>query len=152
MKLVHHIGARRGFLWSGRMATLLNTVIVAVICAATGLAIWFNHEAAFEQHQRGMTSMGGVLAEQTARYVQVIDLIVQEVQTHTEAMEIEGVADLASRLEGPEIKAYLAERVRNVPQANAIVLIGRDGTTLNSSRERAVPAVNLANRDYFRYP
>lgn len=149
--MVHHIGARRGFLWSGRMATLLNTVIVAVICAATGLAIWFNHEAAFEQHQRGMTSMGGVLAEQTARYVQVIDLIVQEVQTHTEAMEIEGVADLASRLEGPEIKAYLAERVRNVPQANAIVLIGRDGTTLNSSRERAVPAVNLANRDYFRY-
>jgi len=149
--LIRRIGSRRGVLWSRRMATLLNTVVVAIICATTGLAIWFNHRSALDQHQRGMHSMGVVLAEQTARYVQVIDLIVQEVQSRANAMKVEDKADFERRLGGSEFQAYLAERVRNVPQASAILVIGTDGATTNSSRDGPVAAINSADRDYFTY-
>jgi diguanylate cyclase (GGDEF)-like protein len=136
---------------SARVVMLLSALVVTVIGVIAGLMIWHTREAAFEEHQRGMESMGVVLAEQTTRYVQVIDLIVREVQVQAVGQDIETSADFRTRLGTSAVQAYLAERVKNVPQASAIVLIDADGLLFNSSRTGPIARIGSNNRDYYTY-
>jgi hypothetical protein len=53
---------------------LLCGLVIAAIGATAGFMMWHACEAAREGHLRAMDSMGIVLAEQTSRFVQVIEL------------------------------------------------------------------------------
>jgi diguanylate cyclase (GGDEF)-like protein len=134
---------------SGRTFLLLSVLVVAAIGAIAGLMIWQTRQAAFEEHRRDMHSMGVVLAEQTARYVQVFDLIVREVQARTVSQANESPADFRSRLGTPEMQTYLAGCVKNVPQASAIALIDANGLLFNSSRAGPVARIGADDRDFY---
>jgi diguanylate cyclase (GGDEF)-like protein len=149
--LIHRLADRRGFLRFGHDAVLLSVPVVTIIVAMAAFTIRHSHESAFAEHRRSMTSMGVVLAEQTARYVQVIDLILREVQSKVVTRGITTPAEFQQRLGTPEVHAYLAAGVRNVPQADAIALVGADGLTLNSSRARAIMSIDNTERDFFIY-
>jgi diguanylate cyclase (GGDEF)-like protein len=151
MGLIQWIGVSRGLLRSGRAAMLLSALVVSIIVATAGFTIRQNCQSAFDEHQRGMKSMGIVVAEQTARYVQVIDLIVREVQSRIANLDIKTPADFRRQSGTQEVHAYLAESVKNVPQADAIVLVGADGMALNWSRVGPVPRIDATGRDYFTY-
>ena len=149
--LIHRIADRRGFLRFGHDAMLLSVPVVTIIVGMAAFTIRHNHKSAFAEHQRSMTSMGVVLAEQSARYVQVIDLILREVQSRVVTLGIATPAEFQQRLGTPAVHAYLAAGVKNVPQADAIVLIGADGLTLNSSRAGPVMSIDNTARDFFIY-
>src|ERR1700761_8780864 len=151
MKSVKWFTGFRRPLRSARSITSLSVVVAVAIVAAAGLMIWHNRESALEDHRRAMDSMGVVLAEQTGRYAQVIDLILQQVQTQMVAAEVTDPQDFQRKLGTPEIQLYLAEHVRNVPQADAIVLIDANGLMANWSRDSPVMHLNTADRDYFSY-
>ena len=143
--------AIRVLLRSARAFVLLSVLVATAIGAAAGLMIWHTRQTAFDEHRRGMASMGVVLAEQTARYVQIIDLVVQEVTAESANLSIETPADFQYRLGTSEFQAYLAGRVNHVPQAGAIALIDADGQLLNSSRGWPVTHINASGRDYYHY-
>ncbi len=119
--------------------------------AAACLMIWHGRLSAFDDHLRGSDSMGIILAEQTGRYVQIVDLIVQEVRTKTAALDLKTPEDFRRLMRTPEIHAYLMERVRNVPQADAVALIGADGTVVNWSRPGIPDGIDVSSRDYFTW-
>ena len=50
-----------------------------------------------------------------------------------------------------EIHRFLADRLKLLPQADAIGLVGDDGRLVNGSRTWPVPAVDLSDRDYYRH-
>jgi hypothetical protein len=54
-------------------------------------------------------------------------------------------------LETQRIHGYLAERLVNVPQADAIVLEDADGLVVNWSRDRPVPRAEPSHRDFYEY-
>jgi hypothetical protein len=120
----------RGLLSSARSMVILSTVVTVAIGATAGLTIWHNRHSALEEHQREMDSMGIVLAEQTSRHVQVIDLLLREVQSQIATLNMTVPADFERQLGTQEVHSYLAERLKNVPQVDAIVLINTDGVTL----------------------
>jgi 1-aminocyclopropane-1-carboxylate deaminase/D-cysteine desulfhydrase-like pyridoxal-dependent ACC family enzyme len=66
---------------SARATMLLSVLIVVGIGTTAGLLIWHERQAALEEHEHEMNSMGVVLSEQTSRYTQVIDLILRQVQS-----------------------------------------------------------------------
>jgi diguanylate cyclase (GGDEF)-like protein len=151
MRLIRRLRNHLRFRRSGQAIMLLSGLLVAVIGLAANFIIWHARQTAFDEHQRSMHSMGVVLAEQTERYVQVIDLIVQAVQSQTAILDIETPADFKRRMGSRSFQAFLVERVKNVPQANAIVLIDADGQLLNSSRAWPLPPVDARGRDYYLY-
>src|ERR1019366_2240714 len=93
--------------------------------------------------------MGAVLAEQTGRYVQTVDLIVQELRSKAAGLDFKTPEDFQRLMGTPAIQAYLVERVKNVPQADAVALIGADGIVVNWSRPRLPDRMDVSNRDYF---
>jgi diguanylate cyclase (GGDEF)-like protein len=141
----------RLFLRYGRSVPLLNVLVVLAFGATAGFTIWHNRQSALEQHQTEMNSMGVVLAEQTSRYVQVIDLTLREVQSRIATLNIATPGDFQRQLGAQEFHAYLVERSANVPQADAIVLNDADGLVMNWSRTWPVARVDSSDRDFYRY-
>jgi diguanylate cyclase (GGDEF)-like protein len=140
----------RGLLSSGRSIAMLSAFVTVAVGVTAGLTIWHNRQSALEEHQREMNSMGIVLAEQTSRYVQVIDLILREVQSRITTLNVVTPADF-EHLGTEEVHNYLAEHLKNVPQADAIVLVGANGLVVNGSRAWPAAPVDLSDRDYFNY-
>jgi diguanylate cyclase (GGDEF)-like protein len=140
-----------GFLQSGRSIAMLSACVTAAIGATAGFAIWHNRGSALEAQQRGMSSMGVVLAEQTSRYVQLIDLTVQDVQSQITTLNIANLADFRQQLQIRKFHDYLAERLRSVPQADAIVVIDANGMLVNGSRGWPIVPIGSSDRDFYRY-
>jgi diguanylate cyclase (GGDEF)-like protein len=149
--MVYRLVDLRSLFRPGHAIALLSAVVVSAISAMAGFTIWHSRQSALEEFQRDLQSMGVVLAEQTTRYVQIIDLIVHEVQVQAAGLDLETPAEFDRRLGTHEVQAYLAERAQTVPQADAVTLIGADGTILNSSRPGPVLHANVASRDYYEY-
>jgi diguanylate cyclase (GGDEF)-like protein len=126
---------------------------VAIILGLVGFTIWHNHQSVLAERERGAKSMGVVLAEQTARYVQVIDLSLKAVQSSIATLDLASPDDFRRRLGTPEIHTLLAESVRNIPQVNAIALLDADGRILNSSRPGPSSGLgrDASGRDFYRY-
>jgi diguanylate cyclase (GGDEF)-like protein len=141
----------RGLLSSGRSIVMLSAVVTAAIGVTAGFTIWHNRLSALEEHQHEMNSMGIVLAEQTSRHVQVIDLILREVQSRIATLNVTTLADFEHQFGTEEVHSYLAERLKNVPQVDAIVLITANGVISNWSRALPVVRIDSTDRDFYKY-
>jgi diguanylate cyclase (GGDEF)-like protein len=130
---------------------MLSAVVTATIAATAGFTIWHNRQSALEDHLRQMNSMGVVLAEQTGRYVQLVDLILQEVQSRIATLNVVTPADFQRQLGTQEIHSYLAEQLKNAPQAGAIVLSDANGLVVNWSRAGPATHIDSSDRDFYRY-
>ena len=124
-------------------------VLVTVLCA--GLTIWDLHRKTMNESSEEMANLGFVLAEQTSRYVQVVDLLLQETQAHIRDLRIQTPEQLQERLVTDDAHRFLRGRMINLPQANALVLIDSAGRLLNSSREWPIQHVDLSNTDVYTY-
>ena len=147
--MIAWLGRCRVVLGSRQAAALLSALVLATLGAAACLMIWHGRQSAFDDHLRGSNSMGVVLAEQTGRYVQIVDLIVREVRSRTAGLDLKTPEDFERLMGTREIQTDLAERVKNVPQADVIVLINADGFVVNWSRPGLPERLNVTNRDYF---
>ena len=77
-----------------------------------------------------------VLAEQTSRYMQVVDLVLQEIQSRIAALDVPAPDEFTRSFGTASVRNSLRERLKNLPQANAFSLIKADGHLLVSSREQ----------------
>jgi diguanylate cyclase (GGDEF)-like protein/PAS domain S-box-containing protein len=153
MKLQRHAGITQAtsLLRSTRSFVATSVALVVLILAAASIVVWSARDRAFHQYQDGMTNLAVVLAEQTARYVQVVDLAMLTVRSTVMEYNDRTYTESKAHLESDQLHDFLAERVTNVPQVNAIALIGADGEFLNSSRPRPTSIRNVSDRDFFQY-
>ena len=98
-----------------------------------------------------MTTLGTVLAEQTVRSIQAIDLVLQQTQTMVVAGGADNPEKFREAAATEEIHSFLRERLKALPQANAITVIGADGALVNTSRTWPVQVIDLSGRDYFTW-
>ena len=138
-------------LQSRRFVALVCSLIVGLMACVAGTAIWHYRAQTLKDHEGNMRSLGMVLAEQTGRYVQVIDLILQHAQAHVDAADLVTPGDFSRRMGSPEVHDLLTQSIQNVPMADAVALIGADGKLVNWSRGRAVIDLDVSGRDFFQH-
>jgi PAS domain S-box-containing protein len=116
-------------------------VIVMLVGMAASLMVYLRATALRDaEHQ--MTNLGAVLAEQTARAVQSVELAFDVIEERLKAMARDG-ADAGA------IHAMLAERAAGMPQVKQVTVIGADGRIRASSRFDPAPDVYLGDRPHF---
>ena len=123
--------------------------LLVVIAVTASLAVWDRHKEAIARSRQEMTTLGTVLAEQTARSIQAIDLVLQETRATVLAAGVESAEQFRHSMATEEVHSALRERLKALPQADAIALVGADGKLVNSSRVWPVQAIDLSDRDYF---
>jgi PAS domain S-box-containing protein len=151
MGLMHSLDAPKRRSVPSRRISLAGAVLVGVTIIAAGLTIWDRHEESIASYRREINNLGTVLAEQTARSMQAVDLVVKEVQAKVLAAGADNPEDF-KRIMGTEaIHRFLVSRQESLPQADSIGLIGADGMLINGARSWPVPFVDLSDRDYFTH-
>ncbi len=137
---------------TGYRALWLIWVLIIGTIACTGYtAVEYLRNNALDDARHDMANLGVVLAEQTARTIQSVDLILRDVQSRAADLGIETPEDFRQRMSGDSAHRLLAEYLRNLPQAEKIALIDANGLLLNWSSDVPVPPLDLSDRDYFRY-
>jgi PAS domain S-box-containing protein len=136
---------------SGRGLALGVGIFIAVTIIAACLAIWNLREDRIADEMHDAQRLGIVLAEQTARAIQAVDLVVQQTRAIVLAQGVQEPDQFRERMATKDVHDYLASRLKNLPQANAIALIDDAGKLTNVSLAWPVPVLDAADREYFRY-
>jgi PAS domain S-box-containing protein len=124
---------------------------ITITLVAAGLAIWNLREDRIADEMRDAQNLSVVLAEQTARTIQAVDLVIQQTQAMVQAKGVRTPDQFREQLATEEVHVYLVSRLKNLPQANALALIDGVGSSTNSSNGWPGQLVDVSDREYFRY-
>ena len=115
------------------------------------MTIWQLRSDAIENAETDAGNLATVLAEQTARSVQSIDLVITELKQQIERDGIATPNDFR-RLVGTEaIHRILSEYLGRLRQVDVIAILDKDGAIVNSTRSWPPPQAALSDRDYFQH-
>src|SRR5690349_7461613 len=85
MSITDHRGASERRSAPSSRLVLAGILLVGVTLAAAGLTIWDRHEETMASYRREIANLGTALAEQSARTMQAVDLVLTEVQARVAA-------------------------------------------------------------------
>jgi signal transduction histidine kinase len=140
-----------GGVHSGRRLWAVGVALCVITLLGCGIAIWDLHRQAIEQNRVAVTNLGVVLAEQTSRYVQVVDLALKEVTSRVASQGVVTPDEFVASFGTEATQNFLRERLNNLPQANSFFLVKADGRLFLTSRAQWPPDPDLSDRDYYRY-
>ncbi len=143
--------AARAIFRSGRLIWAIGVTLIVITLLGCGVTIWSLHDQTIEQERLTVRNLGFVLAEQTSRYVQVVDLVLQEMQSRVAASGVHSPEEMAQSFGTEQARNFLRDRLRNLPQANAFFLLKADGHTVVTSRTQAAGNLDFSDRDYYRH-
>ncbi len=124
-------------------------VLITIVISAAGYTIWSDRQATIKRDKREMTNLAVALAEHTSRYVAVMDLVLQTMQTSFKTMDADTPATFGSRLSGQRIHDDLVNRVETLPGNVALLIFNAGGILINSSRTGPTPPIDATDRDFF---
>ena len=136
---------------SGQRLWALSAALVALIMLGAGVAVWDLRRQAAAESAANTHILGAVLAEQTLRYLQIVDLGVQEIEAHVRTLRIETPEQFRRMLSGEDTFRFLRDRLHNLPQANAFLLHDADGHVVNTSRGFPPPGTSILGRDFYAH-
>jgi PAS domain S-box-containing protein len=145
----------RAATWRGRVSPLLTMIAAAILIVlmvgAAGFTVWNFHARVERESEVSLAKLSLVIAEQTSRSFQSVDIVLKEIVEYIDATGVETPDELQASLAGPFTHRFLQERILNLPQVANIVLIGDDGWAMNASRTWPVPRTLHADREQFTH-
>ena len=134
---------------SSRGLSLVGFLISLVILVAAGLAIHDRRTDAVDSTLKEISNLSVVLAEQGSRSIQAVDLVLQEAQQEFRTKGIDTPEQFDRLSRGEETHRFLADRIKQLPQANTLSIVNAEGLLINSSRSWPMSVIDVADRDYF---
>lgn len=135
----------------GRGLAPLAGFLIAVVLAVAGLAIWGSREHALHQLRHNSSNLALLLAEQTSRTLQAVDLVLQATAERIRGDGIDSAEQLRSELGNEHMHDRLGNAQKNLPQAVSITLIDAGGKMVNTSRPWPSMLADVFDRDYVQY-
>ncbi len=109
-------------------------MFATLLIVGAGLAIWDSRQTAIAQFQTNQTKMGLVLAEQTTRALQVVDLVVQGIRQEIVDEGIDSPERFRAFLSNEAMFQHLQIRQERMPQLEALAVMDATGRTIADSR------------------
>ena len=129
----------------------LAGLLIAVVLAMAGLATWGARQHALTQIHQTNDNLGLLLAEQTSRTLQAVDLILQATAEQVRNDGIDSPSQFRNELDNQHVRDALADELKNLPQVTDLTLIDADGKLINSSRAWPPARADLSGRDFVQY-
>jgi signal transduction histidine kinase len=129
----------------------IGSVLIAVTIVTAGLEVWEQYRGRIDREVAETRSLAIVLAEQTARAFQAVDLVLQETQTMVRAANVADPEHFARQVETEDVHRFLLDRLHSLPQADAVSLIDSTGRIVAFSRAWPTPTIDTSDRDFYAY-
>ncbi len=132
------------FLNFGRMTILAAIAVLTIILSA--LLVITQLRARELEHAVGETiSLSGIIAEQTTRSLQSVDMALRIALARLDEAERQGIP-----LDDAAIHAMLQSRAASMPHLIALFIVDAEGNAVNSSRSFPTPRTQVIDREYFK--
>ncbi len=135
----------------GRRLACCGIVLLLGFAAALGAILWDMRQTALRDGYRVVALKGVTVAEQTARAVQAVDLVVQNIRAEVLSHPLDGPLGDDARLKSPPFQIYLRDSLRNLPQLQGLSVVDARGRVIAWSRSWPAGDVTVTDREYFRH-
>jgi diguanylate cyclase (GGDEF)-like protein len=136
---------------SHRILIAFASGLVVAAALAMGFSIWWLRSQAINNASRYAGSLAAVLAEETNRSVQSIDLVLNEVHDRLSQLDVKTPNDFRRQLQGEDTYRLLTERMARLSQVASISLIDKNGIIVNSTAQWPMPPTDISDREHFKY-
>jgi hypothetical protein len=140
--------------WSGSarpvvILMLCGAFVIALVICTIALILSNLRDHAIEASKQQLLSTATVLAKQAARDFEAVDLIEASLIEHMQTLAVVSNAVYVRSIASRDIELMLQDKISGFPHIEAVMLVGADGTVINTSATWPTPPLNLADRDYF---
>ncbi len=135
----------------GQTLALACGMLLAVLVLAVGITVWDLRRVVVAEAMKNTDNLAIVLAEQTSRSVQAVDIVLRDVQEHIASLHVTTPEEFRSILSSWDTHAFLRGRLDRLPQVDNLALVGADGVRVNYSVGWPAPAMDMSDRDYARH-
>ncbi len=125
-------------------------VLLGVSASAVGWTIWELRSDAFRAAIAESGNIAAVLASQLSRSIYGIDSVLIETKRATKDLDIDTPASFRYAFNRRSMRDALVDKLGRLPQAFNIAIADRNGQLTVSTAAWPTPAINIADRDYFR--
>jgi signal transduction histidine kinase/CheY-like chemotaxis protein len=129
----------------------LAGLLIAVVLAMAALASWGARQHALTQIRQTNDNLGLLLAEQTSRTLQAVDLILRATAEQIRNDGIDSPSQFRGELDNQHVHDALADELKHLPQVTALTLVTADGKLVNSSQAWPTTPADLSGRDFVEY-
>ena len=136
---------------SNRRLNLIGFAVVCMTLLAAGLTIWDLRQEAIRIYTEEIENLGAAFAEQTSRTLQAVELVLDQVRERVGGSGIQTPVQFEQLLASRRWRQFLVDRLKNLPQADNLVLIDADGRRINASHRRPASAADFSDRDFTAY-
>jgi signal transduction histidine kinase/CheY-like chemotaxis protein len=128
---------------------IIGLLLALLSLLYTGIIVQNSRREAVAHASADMRGLGIVLADQTSRYVQTIDLVLTQTQSYIQDLGIRTPDEFRHLVEGGDMNRLLVARMMNPPQGHGIDLFDAEGALINTSQPSPAP-LNIADDEYFQ--
>lgn len=126
-----------------RQRLAFGSLAIACIVGVATAFIFHLRDLAIEASKTEMRNLGAVLAEQTARTFQGVELVLSAIEERAARLDPENASDRAT------LHHLLADKIAGIPQVKHATIVGPDGQLAASSANYPTPDIWLGDRPYF---
>ena len=123
---------------------------VGIAVAIIGLTVGGLRSDAITNASVNIGNIATVLAEQTKRSVQSVDLVLTDIRDNVKAQGSRTSEEFRNLLAGKDTFSYLVDFLKRLPEADVITIVDEYGKIINLSRSWPAPAVDVSDRDFFK--
>jgi diguanylate cyclase (GGDEF)-like protein len=127
-------------------AGFLGAAVVAI-----GLTVWWLRTEAIADASREAGNLATVLAEQTVRSVQSIELMLNELEERVEALGARTPNDFRRLLQGEDTYHLLTERMARLSHVGSISLVDNNGVIVSSTAEWPLLHTDISGTEGIRH-
>jgi diguanylate cyclase (GGDEF)-like protein len=129
---------------------LCGAFLIALVVCTIALILSNLRDHALAESKQQLLAAATVLAQQAARDFEAVDLIETNLIEHMQILAVVSDEVYARSMASRDIQLMLEDKIGGFPHIEAVMLIGSDGTAINSSVAWPTPRLNVADQDYFQ--
>ncbi len=136
--------------YPSRRLALIGLALIVIVLAAAGTGIWDRHKEALSQAWQEVADLDVIMAEQTDRSLQTVDLVLLAIRAKILAA---GINDPKQFEQGASaaVRDLVRRRSQDLATADIVGLIAADGRLLVDSQTLPPPAVDFSRQKFFAY-
>jgi signal transduction histidine kinase/ActR/RegA family two-component response regulator len=142
-------GSRRSLIQPKPIIIGFGVLVILLVCIGAGLAIRELRLRDINDEKRELTALDLLLAEETERTLQSVDLVLTSLQQDLALDGMTKPLQLIRSQSDTTTYMLLKSRIVGIPQLASVSIIGFDGRLINSSTRYPAPESNVAGSDYF---
>nr|WP_294553149.1 response regulator [uncultured Rhodopila sp.] len=134
----------------GRVVVLAGACVAAITVAGAASMMLQTRASEIETWRANIAALSTTLAEHNEQAVKAADLVLQSIVVQVEKAGIEGDPDLRREMATRAVFDALRDKIAGVPQIDVATIVAFNGEVINFSRTWPAPAINVADRDYYK--